>query len=202
MLNPDGTFVSEADVNYGSVLPRYTGGVQNTLTLFKNFVIGVNIDYSSGGKFFSLSNFWGDFSGLTSRTAGLNDKGNSVRDAVEDGGGVHAIGVDDTGKDYDVYVDAKTYYSQFYSSKISENNVYDLTFVKLRELSLGYKLPVERMGIGKYIKGATVSIIGRNLMLLYSKTKDFDPSEISGVQGENGQFPGTRSIGANLKLNF
>jgi len=202
VLNPDGTFVSEADVNYGSVLPRYTGGVQNTLTLFKNFVIGVNIDYSSGGKFFSLSNFWGDFSGLTSRTAGLNDKGNSVRDAVEDGGGVHAIGVDDTGKDYDVYVDAKTYYSQFYSSKISENNVYDLTFVKLRELSLGYKLPVERMGIGKYIKGATVSIIGRNLMLLYSKTKDFDPSEISGVQGENGQFPGTRSIGANLKLNF
>jgi len=202
VLNPDGTFVSEADVNYGSVLPRYTGGVQNTLTLFKNFVINVNIDYSSGGKFFSLSNYWGDFSGLTARTAALNDKGNSVRDAVEDGGGVHVIGVDESGKDYDVYVDAKTYFDQFYSSKISEKHVYDLTYVKMRELSLGYRLPVERMGISRYIKGATFSIIGRNLWLMYSKTRDFDPSEISGVQGENGQFPGTRSIGANLKLNF
>ena len=202
VLNPDGTFVSEADVNYGSVLPRYTGGVQNSVTLFKNFVLNVNIDYSSGGKFFSLSNYWGDFSGLTARTAALNDKGNSVRDAVEDGGGVHVIGVDDAGKDYDVYVDAKTYFDQFYSSKISEKHVYDLTYVKMRELSVGYKFPVERMGVGKYIKGATLSVIGRNLWLIYSKTRDFDPSEISGVQGENGQFPGTRSIGVNLKLNF
>ncbi len=202
VLNPDGTFVSEADVNYGSVLPRYTGGVQNNITLFKNFVIGCNIDYSSGGKFFSLSNYWGDFSGLTARTAGLNDKGNSVRDAVEDGGGVHVIGVDDAGKDYDVYVDAKTYFDQFYSSKISEKHVYDLTFVKMRELSLGYRLPVDRMGVGKYIKGATISVIGRDLFLLYSKTKDFDPSQISGVQGEDGQYPGSRSIGANLKINF
>ena len=202
VLNPDGTYVSQADVNYGSVLPRYTGGVQNTLTLFKNFVISCNIDYSSGGKFFSLSDYWGDFSGLTARTAALNDRGHSVRDAVEDGGGVHVSGVDASGKDYDVYVDAKTYFDQFYSSKISEKHVFDLTYVKLRELSFGYKLPVEKMGIGKYIKGATVSVIGRDLFLLYSKTKDFDPSQISGVQGEDGNFPGSRSIGANLKLNF
>ena len=202
VLNPDGTYVSEADVNYGSVLPRYTGGFQNSLTLFKNFVINVNIDYQSGGKFFSLSNYWGDFSGLTARTAALNDKGNPIRDAVLDGGGVHVLGVDETGKAYDTYVDAKTYFSQFYSSKISEKHIYDLTYVKMREFSLGYRLPVEKMGIGKYIKGATFSIIGRNLWLIYAKTKDFDPSEVSGVSGEDGQMPGTRSIGANLKLNF
>lgn len=202
VLNSDGTFVAEADVNYGSVLPRYTGGIQNTITLFKNFVMNVNIDYSSGGKFFSLSNYWGDFSGLTARTAALNDKGNSVRDAVEDGGGVHVVGVDESGKDVDYYVDAKTYFDQFYTSKISEKHVYDLTFVKLRELSIGYRFPTEKLGIGKYVKGITLSVIGRNLWLMYSKTKDFDPSEISGVQGENGQFPGTRSMGVNLKLNF
>lgn len=203
ILDADGLFIAESDVNYGSVLPKYNGGVQNTFTIFKNFVANVNIDYSMGGKFFSLSNFWGDFSGLTSRTAELNDRGVAVRNAVEDGGGVHVTGVDEDGKPVDTYVDAYTYYHQFYTSKISEKHVYDLTYVKLRELSFGYRFPVDRMGkMGKYFTGATVSVIGRNFWLIYSKTKDFDPSEISGVQGESGQFPGTRSIGVNVKLNF
>ena len=52
-------------LNFGSALPQYTGGVQNTFNVFKNFTINVNIDYSYGGKFFSLSDFWGTFSGLT-----------------------------------------------------------------------------------------------------------------------------------------
>jgi TonB-linked SusC/RagA family outer membrane protein len=203
VLDADGLFLPESDVNYGSVLPRYTGGVQNTFTFFKNFFANVNIDYSVGGKFFSLSNYWGDFSGLTARTAELNDRGVPVRNAVEDGGGVHVTGVDEDGKPVDTYVDAYTYYHQFYTSKISEKHVYDLTYVKLREVSFGYRFPIERMGkVGKYFTGATVSVIGRNFWLIYSKTKDFDPSEISGVQGENGQFPGSRSIGVNLKLNF
>ena len=162
----------------------------------------MNIDYQYGGKFFSLSDFWGTFSGLTARTATLNDKGNSIRDAVADGGGVHVFGVDNTGKSVDYYVDAQTYYHQFRNANIAEYSIYDLSFVKLREFSLGYKLPVDRMGIARYIKGATFSVIARNPYLLWSKTKDFDPSEISAVQGEDGQYPGTRSIGVNLKLNF
>jgi hypothetical protein len=38
--------------------------------------------------------------------------------------------------------------------------------------------------------------------LIYTKTKDFDPAEIGGVYGEDGQLPGTRSVGINLKLGF
>ncbi len=203
VLDADGMYLPESDVNYGSVLPKYTGGVQNSFTLFKNFFANINIDYSWGGKFFSLSDYWGSYSGLTAKTAALNDRGVPVRNAVEDGGGVHVTGVDEDGKKVDMYVDAYDYYHQFYTSKISETNVYDLSYVKLREVSLGYRFPLERMGkIGKYLTGATVSVIGRNFWLIYSKTKDFDPSEISGVQGENAQFPGTRSIGVNVKLNF
>ncbi len=202
ILNGDGTFQSQQDVNYGSVLPDYTGGVQSSMTIFKNFVFNVNVDYSYGGKFFSLSDYWGSFSGLTAKTAVLNDKGNSIRDLVADGGGVHVVGVDASDKPYDVYVDAKKYFSQFSGSNISETNVYDLTYVKLRELSFGYKLPMERLGIGKYIKSATLSLIARNPWLIYAKTKDFDPSEISNTSGEDGQFPGTRSLGFNIKLGF
>ena len=202
VLNANGTFVPENDVNYGSVLPNYTGGVQNSFTMFKNFVLNVNIDYSQGGKFFSLSDFFGSTSGLSQRTATLNDKGNPVRDAVQDGGGVHVVGIDGANKPIDIYVDAKAYYNQFQSSKISEKSIYDLTYVKMRELSLGYKFPQDLLGRGKFIKSATVSVIARNPWLIYAKQRDFDPSELSGVSGEDGQFPGTRSMGFNIKLGF
>ena len=202
VLTASGFFVKENEVNFGSVLPMYTGGVQNTFNVFKNFTLNVNIDYSYGGKFFSLSDFWGTFSGLTARTATLNDKGNSIRDAVADGGGVHVTGVDETGKAVDYYVGAQDYYHQFRSANIAEGSIYDLTYVKLRELSVGYKLPVERMGVSKYVKNATFSVIARNPWLIYAKTKDFDPSEISQVQGEDGQLPGTRSLGVNLRIGF
>ena len=202
ILEADGRFVREADVNFGSVLPQYTGGVQNTFNVFKNFTVNVNIDYSYGGKFFSLSDFWGTFSGLTARTAGLNDKGIPVRDPVADGGGVHVFGVDATGKPMDMYVDAQAYWHQFQGKNIAENSIYDLTFVKLRELSIGYKVPVEKLGIGKYVKTAIFSVVSRSPWLIYTKTKGFDPSEISNVYGEDGQLPGTRSVGVNLKLGF
>ena len=58
------------------------------------------------------------------------------------------------------------------------------------------------MGLGKYIQNATFSIIAKNPWLIYSTTKDFDASEISQVQGEDGQLPGTRSMGVNLKIGF
>jgi hypothetical protein len=181
----------------------YTGGVQNSLTLFKNFQVSVNIDYSFGGKFFSLSEFYGFATGLYQETAVLNDKGNSIRDAVEDGGGVHVFGVDEAGKAVNYYVNARTYFEQFPNGDgIAEPYIRDLTFVKLRELSVGYKLPMERLGIGKYIKSATFSIISRNPWLIYSKSKNFDPSEMSTEFGEDGQLPGTRGIGVNLKLGF
>jgi TonB-linked SusC/RagA family outer membrane protein len=202
VLKADGLFEAVDNVNFGSVLPQYTGGVQNTVNLFKNFTLNVNIDFSYGGKFFSLSDFWGTFSGLTARTATLNDKGNSVRDKVEDGGGVRVDGVDATGKAVTYYVDAQTYFHQFRGANISENSVYDLTFVKLRELSFGYRLPVEKLGLGKYVRTAVFSVVSRNPLLIYTKAKGFDPSEISSVFGEDGQLPGTRSIGVNLKIGF
>ncbi len=201
-LTAAGLYIRQAETNFGGVLPTYTGGVQNSITLFKNFTMNVNIDYSYGGKFFALSDFWGTFSGLTARTATLNDKGNSVRDAVADGGGVHVFGVDATGKAVDYYVDAQTHYHQFRNNNISENSVYDMTFVKLRELSVGYRLPVDKLGMGKFVKTAIFSIVSRNPLLIYSKVKGYDPSEISNVYGEDGQLPGTRSVGVNLKLSF
>ena len=82
-------------------------------------------------------------------------------------------------------------------------SVYDLDFVKCREISLAYTLPNSIFASkNSVVKGASVSFILRNAFLIYSKTKDFDPSEISGTYGEDGQYPATRSMGFNIKLNF
>lgn len=203
ILNADGTYQRADTVFFGSSLPKYTGGIQNRLILFKNFEINMNIDYQMGGKFFSLSDHWGTYSGLFAKTAVLNDKGNSIRDAVADGGGVRVDGVDEDGKKITKYVDAQTYFHQFRSSNISEPFIHDLSFVKMRELSIGYKLPIERMGsIGKYVRNATFSVIAINPWMIWSKTRDFDPSQISNVYGEDGQMPGTRSVGFNLRVGF
>jgi hypothetical protein len=203
VLTANGAYVADPNVFYGNVLPMYTGGVQNNFQFFKNFTANVNFDYQVGGKFFSLSDMWGSYSGLTARTATVNDKGNPIRDAVANGGGVHVVGVDVDGKPVDTYVDAQTYFHNLYGNKTYDEFVYNLTFVKLRELSIGYEIPVSRMGnLGKVMNRAVFSLVARNPFLIYAQTRDFDPSEISRIGGERGQFPGTRGFGFNLRVGF
>jgi hypothetical protein len=162
----------------------------------------VNIDYQKGGKFYSTSTKWGNGTGVLVASAALNDKGNSVRDAISDGGGVHIFGVDATTlKPVDYYVNARDYYNG--GNNTFDNDIFDLTFVKLREVSVGYNIPIKKLGtLSKWVKRANFSVIANNLWLMYSKTKDFDPSEISNQSGEGGQFPGLRGVGANLKISF
>jgi hypothetical protein len=102
-----------------------------------------------------------------------------------------------------MYVDPQTYFHQFYNSQIAEPFVHSLSYVKLREISVGYQVPVSKMGgLNRVFKGALVSIVARNPVLLYRETQNFDPSEISNIQGEDSNMPGTRSLGFNIKFNF
>jgi TonB-linked SusC/RagA family outer membrane protein len=212
ILDKDGFFVTDDAVNYGNVLPKYTGGVQNAITLFGAFTINANIDYQFGGKYFSLSDMWGSYTGVLARTAGINDLGNPMRDPVlldankkplAGSGGTHVFGVDQTtGKPVDYYVNTRLYYEKLYGNKIYDDFVYDLTFVKLREVSIGYNIPVAKLGIGKWITRANFSIVAKQPLLIYAKSRDFDPSEISNLSGESGGFPATRALGINLKLGF
>jgi TonB-linked SusC/RagA family outer membrane protein len=202
ILDANGFYENDPNKYYGSVLPKHTGGIQNVFTVFKDFTINVNVDYQFGGKFFSLSDMWGAYSGLTARTAVLNDKGNPIRDNVADGGGVHMVGVDESGKPVSTYVSAYDYFHNLVNNNTFDPYVYDLTFIKLREVGLAYRIPVKKLGISDYIKSATFQLQARDLWLIYAKTKDFDPSQISAVQGEQGQLPGTRGIGFNLKIGF
>ncbi|HVU93810.1 MAG TPA: SusC/RagA family TonB-linked outer membrane protein [Puia sp.] len=190
--------------NWGSIVPKVTGGFQNLFT-YKDFIVNASLDYQFGGKFFSLTESWSMYSGDIDYTAANNDRGKSVRDPVANGGGVHVKGVSsvDQKTPIDMYVDGFTYFHQFYGAQIAEPFVHSLSFVKLREVSVGYNLPVKKWGLtGKFMQGATASVVARNLWLIYSGSRNFDPSEISAVYGENGQLPATRSLGVNLSFTF
>ncbi|NNV57875.1 SusC/RagA family TonB-linked outer membrane protein [Limnovirga soli] len=190
--------------NWGNIVPKLTGGFQSLFT-YKNFILNVSMDYQVGGKFFSLTESWGAFSGLLDYTAGLNDRGKNVRAPLSEGGGVRVTGVSsvDSKTPVDTYVDGFTYFHQFYNAGIADPYIHDLTFVKLREVSLGYNISSDKLGfLSNAVKGITVSLVARNPWLIYSASKNFDPSEISGVYGEDGQLPSVRSLGFNVKFNF
>ncbi len=84
-------------------------------------------------------------------------------------------------------------------------NVYDASFVKLREINLSYKLPASLVENTPF-KNVTIGAFGRNLAIISSNIPHLDPQVITGSgndQGlENAQVPPTRSIGFNLGFNF
>ena len=202
VIDPNtGLYAFQDNVNFGSVLPQFTGGMVNTFK-YKNLSLNFTVDFSKGGKYFSLSDLWGGFSGLYAYTAGNNDKGKPVRDPVADGGGVHVKGVDKNGAPVDMYVDAVDYYDGNGANKINEMHIFDLSYVKLREANIGYTFNLKGKGINKFIQNLTLSAFGRNLWLIYTKNRNFDPSEFVNAYGESGQLPPSRTLGLTLKAGF
>ncbi len=103
------------------------------------------------------------------------------------------------------YVNAEDWWTSVFNQNIIDDFVYDASFVKFRELSIGYNLPQSLLG-ESFLKRANISLVGRNLAILSSDIKGFDPEasfNSGNAQGmESGAIPSTRSIGVNLTLGF
>lgn len=200
LVDDDGYPVIEQNKELGSILPDYTGGVYNEIT-YKNFTLGFAIDFQKGGKLMSITRMFNAGSGLSAETVGNNDKGVPKRNPVDEDGGVRIDGIRESdGKPNEVYLDAKEYYESVLFS-VWEQWVYDATFVKLREVRIGYNLP-KRWYQKLAIQNASFSVIAQNPWLIYSSVKGLDPSQLQTPWYEGGQLPGTRTLGFNLKLQF
>jgi TonB-linked SusC/RagA family outer membrane protein len=200
LIDDDGFPILEDNHNLGSFVPDLTGGLTTSVT-YKAFTFGASMDFQVGGKLFSVSrgNTFG--SGLAEETAGVNDKGNPKRDDPAKGGGIRIPGVyESNGQPNTTYIGAQDYY-EGYIPYAWEEQTYDATYVKLRELSVGYTLPVKFAAKMK-AQRASISLVARNPWLIYTAVPGIDPSESAGLWMEGGQLPGTRSIGLNLKLTF
>ncbi len=196
-----GLYVQEQNYNFGSVLPDFNGGIVNKFK-YKGFSLAATINYQKGGKFFSLTEWWGRYTGILEETAGLNDKGHEKRDDVANGGGVHVVGVDPSGATFDAYVPAQDYFQQQYPT-LAETFIHDADYIKLSEVSLTYSFPKKMLG--KRIKAARIGVVARNLgMLAVAKDNkhNWDPSEFGYLFGDDAQLPGTRSFGFNVYLSL
>jgi TonB-linked SusC/RagA family outer membrane protein len=206
VLTSSGAHVIDSNQKLGNILPDFTGGFSSTFR-YKDFFLFAGLDFQKGGLFYSTTQMFTYYSGLHADTAGLNDIGNPLRDATDDGGGVHVQGVDEDGNTVDTYVEAQTYFGRLFGAH--DKWLYDSTYVKLRQVRLGYTLPSSVLDNTPF-KRVDLSLIGNNLLLLYSKVPGLDPSEIEG-QGsltspyravEGGQLPPARTLGLNVKINF
>lgn len=201
IFNASDEYVTE-EVLFGSVLPDFNGGMVNSFS-YKGISLAATISFQKGGKFFSLSEYWGTQTGLLEETAGNNDLGNPQRDDVASGGGVHIVGVDELGAPVDKYIDANAYYSQMNGIKLAEPFVHDASYIKLADISISYKIP--KSILGNAIQNASIGIIARNLGMIAVSSENkhnWDPSEFAYAWGEDAGLPGTRSIGFNVKLTF
>jgi hypothetical protein len=77
--------------------------------------------------------------------------------------------------------------------------------VKLREVALTYQVPSSQLG-NLPVAGVDVSLIGRNLAILYKNTPYSDPEaglSAGNVQGyQSGAYPSLREVGVNLRVKF
>jgi len=98
------------------------------------------------------------------------------------------------------------YYRNYYRGD-SETFIENASWIRLRTLSLGYRLPASLMKRSGFLQGANISVTGNNLWLS-TKYSTFDPesssfSSGSVVDGFSGfTYPATRSIIFSLNLNF
>jgi hypothetical protein len=193
--------------NFGSVLPKFTGGFLNTFKIWK-IDLGAMIDFQSGGQFFSWSKMLAVKSGQAAETAMLNDKGFNVRDPLTSGGGVRVDGISSvTGENVTAYVDARSYFRNTTGTRIYEEWLFDASYVKLRELSIGYTFERDLLQNTPF-KAAKLAFIARNPRMLWQAApKGLEPSELSYGSGsiswlEKGEFQTVRSYGVSKRLTI
>lgn len=198
---------TDATRDFGSVLPDYTGGLLNTFMIGK-FELSAMVDFQAGGKFFSRSKMLLVRTGMDPLTVQLNDKGKNVRDPLADGGGVRVDGISAaTKQEVTAYVSAQSYYNTVVGRRVYEEWLFDASYVKLREVRLGYSFDKTRLGKLPFQR-VSIALIARNPAMIWQKApKGLDPSELStGSQSiswfESGQSNTVRSYGINLNLNF
>jgi len=165
------------------------------------------------------------YTGVLEETAATNANGKNIRDALDAGGGTLIEGavygkvntdgtiafLDGSGAasstpvENTTYVDANTWGYDFYGKH--ELSTFDGSFVKLREVSLGYTFTnlgfLSKIGVSNL----DLALVGRNLWIIHKNIPNLDPevSQSAGntsVGAETNAIPSTRSYGFNIRVNF
>ena len=191
----DGGVPMQGDLKaLGNYTPDWIGGIGSSFN-YKDLTFSFLIDMKKGGDLYSMTTTWGRYAGILSETL-VGREGGVVGNGVK-------VAADGSYVPNDVVVDAETFNKAAFSNDIAVSSVFDASFAKLREVKLGYTIgDIDAIGL----KDLNVSLIGRNLAILWSKAPHIDPETAfsnTNVQGlEFGQIPSARSIGFNISCKF
>jgi TonB-linked SusC/RagA family outer membrane protein len=182
---------------FGTVEPQWTGGWGNTFS-YKNIRLYGLLDFHMGGKLASVTNMWGDYTGVLSRTI----KG---REVDWNNPGLVVKGIDQaTGQPNTISVKSESYWQciAYNCGQVIEDNIFDASYTKLRELSLTFDLP-QTWASRFNARGLTLGLTGRNLKT-WTKVPNIDP-EFSYQTGNNqgiefASMPNARVWGLNVRI--
>lgn len=191
----------------GSVTPDWIAGLRSELR-WKDLAFGFLLDFRKGGDVFSVTQMWGSYTGLLDYTAAGDIRERPIvvgKDVLADMGTF----VKADGTPNDLTTNAMDFFYSYYNSN-RQLNVFDGSYLKLREVHITYTFPKALMKKTRYIQSANVSLIGNNLAILWlhsSNKANIDPesstgSDNDGVGLESGSFMPTRSMGIKLGLTF
>ncbi|MEM0962208.1 MAG: SusC/RagA family TonB-linked outer membrane protein, partial [Bacteroidota bacterium] len=193
----------------GNALPDWIGGISNTFR-YKRLTVSGLVDIRVGGDVFSALNATAFGNGLHQETLPGRDVGSITGEGVSRSSCTEGMDADgnltlSNCSANTVGAEPQDYYGRI-AGQISEEFVYDASFVKLREINVGYRIP-ERLFANTPIQFATISFVARNLWLISSNVPNLDPeasyrNDNNGIGLELAGVPQTRSFGFNLNVRL
>ncbi len=184
----------------GNSQPDWIGGLINTLT-YKNFTLTVQFDTRQGGDIYAGNTRLLRLYGMTKETE--DRSATAVLPGVK--GHLDASGNLVTNGTNDIEIVKGEAFWRTYQDAIDEANVFDGSFVRLRELTLSYRLGTASLKKTPFT-GVEIHFTGRNLAL-FTDYPNFDPETslggASNLQGfEYLNMPNARSLGGGVKFSF
>lgn len=184
---------------FGSIYPDWTLGINNSFS-YKGIDFNFLVDVRKGGVINSQTVSIVRGSGLAIETADNN------RTPIVDPGVIR--NADGTfSPNTKPVASMQQYWGQLDNSVSPENNIFDGSYTKLREVRIAYNLPktwVSKTPFGSIALG----LEGRNLWIISSKVPHIDPEAnvlgtgLIGEGLERGSIPSSRTIGGNLRFTF
>jgi TonB-linked SusC/RagA family outer membrane protein len=203
ILTDDGRYIADNNLQeLGNYNPDFMLGWNNQFT-YGNWNLSFLFDWRQGGEIVSRTRALGNVGGQLAETAFRPEGGIIAQGVVNTGTAENPNYVPNT-----TAVTAESYYRQFYDRNHEENNIYDASYLKLRQFSVGYTFKLNDGFIGlKEGVDVNLSLVGRNLFAI-TENPHFDPEQLA-VQGqsfvsgvEDMSYATTRSIGFKAGFNF
>ncbi len=191
----------------GITEPRHRLGLDMSVD-YKGFRLATVFEYRSGNVIYTGGSTGYDFSGAGIRTTYFNRDRFVVPNSSY---------LDPVSNTYvaNTSIQTRTGGVDFWTNGpsntgVNANYTYSAAFWKMRELSLSYDLPKSVFSTIKFVKGATVSVQGRNLFLWAPKTNLYTDPEYSAFDSSSNaigftslsQTPPGRFYGLSLSVTL